>query len=61
MLYARPPECPACGHERIVRRSQQRRTDTAPRGSRAEWSCQLCDYAWSYPVTVRRDLVAEAD
>lgn len=62
MSYLRPPECPACGHERIARRPQPRRTETgALRVTIAEWTCQLCDYAWSYPIRARRDEFVEAD
>lgn len=59
MRITRPPECPACGHERIVGRPARRRTETgAVRLQTSEWTCQLCDYSWSHPLTNRRDLVA---
>lgn len=48
MKLHRPLECPACGHERIVRRSEELRAESGQIRVRVPvWECGLCDYRWS--------------
>lgn len=62
MASHRPLECPACGHERITRRNAPGRLVTGTlRMEISHWSCQLCAYSWSHPLTPRRESLAEAE
>lgn len=56
MQVVRPTECPACGHERVVRRPHELHTETGKlRVKLMKWGCGLCGYQWSRPA--RRMLV----
>ena len=62
MAFSRPLECPACGHERIIRRPGRKvNHPSAARSGGSEWSCQLCAYEWSHPIAPRRERFAGAD
>lgn len=51
MRVTRPRECPACGHERVQRRSQQLHTRShLLRVTLDEWTCQLCAFTWTQPT-----------
>jgi RNase P subunit RPR2 len=54
MATSRPLECPACGHERITRRPIRRRVESVGmRADYTDWSCELCAYAWKFPMGSR--------
>jgi len=54
MATLRPLECPACGHERITRRPLRRRVEPVRlRTDHSDWCCELCAYAWKFPMVPR--------